>query len=771
MSNAHVPARSLREHPDLNQLKRQAKELLAAYRAGEADAAAEVAHHYRGADPAAFALHDAQLVLARAHGFDSWPKLKAFVDGATVSRLIDAVKAGDLARVEAMLDARPEIVNMDARYDDEHRALHHAVLMRAPDMVRLLMSRGGDADIGIYPHRVPTTARAIATERGYDEIVAIIDEAERRKPGFQPKMRTDSPAAPDMPPQLRDAIDRGESAAAIAFLEAYPMLRANPGLISMQGPGGITMLHLAAARLMLPLGVWLLEHGADVRPRNDSGFAPIDMLGRWPIGHPHDDLQAFADLLFQHGAEPSAFSAIALNDLDWLRARHRDGTLQNHVIDVGGLVTFAVRLDRREALELLLDLGFDPNEHPSREPGAPRPDPDFIGKPLEYCAYEQRTELASLLVQRGATMSASIAVALGMGDWLRTRHAEGRLAHPADGDGLLTVAVEHGRVDILQLLLDMGFDVEETRRRVGGDSVHVSRGVPLDRCVSKGNRAMAEMLLARGANPNSPCEDGGAPMANAYGRGDREMLDLLTKHGGVVSAGTAAYHRDVDIARQRLLEEATGTLAPGGVTPGRTVAEDLLDGDCGEPEIIRMALERIDWAPDDPRWYAALKGPLSFWSHIPWTGSRDKHLPREGYLESFKLILARCHANVRGSFGRCILHDVMTMGFHDGESGWVTEEEALAFAITLLDAGARTDVRDDLLKSTPLGWACRWGRTPIVRELLRRGVDPVEAGAEPWATPRAWAEKMGHREILAMLRQATGFRPQASGLGQESAGE
>ena len=94
------------------------------------------------------------------------------------------------------------------------------------------------------------------------------------------------------------------------------------------------------------------------------------------------------------------------------------------------------------------------------------------------------------------------------------------------------------------------------------------------------------------------------------------------------------------------------------------------------------------------------------------------------------------------------------MGFHDGESGWVTEEEALAFAITLLDAGARTDVRDDLLKSTPIGWACRWGRTPIVRELLRRGVDSLEADAEPWATPRAWAEKMKHHGILTMLDQA-----------------
>jgi ankyrin repeat protein len=62
------------------------------------------------------------------------------------------------------------------------------------------------------------------------------------------------------------------------------------------------------------------------------------------------------------------------------------------------------------------------------------------------------------------------------------------------------------------------------------------------------------------------------------------------------------------------------------------------------------------------------------------------------------------------------------------------------------------DVRDDVLRSTPLGWACRWGRTAMVRVLLDRGADPVEADAEEWARPRAWAEKMGRKEVLSLLR-------------------
>ena len=74
--NESLPTRILREHPDLDQLKRQAKELLNGFLAGQPDAVAEVNTHYHDASASDFALHDAQLVIARAYGFESWPKLK-----------------------------------------------------------------------------------------------------------------------------------------------------------------------------------------------------------------------------------------------------------------------------------------------------------------------------------------------------------------------------------------------------------------------------------------------------------------------------------------------------------------------------------------------------------------------------------------------------------------------------------------------------------------------------------------------------------------------
>lgn len=53
----------------------------------------------------------------------------------------------------------------------------------------------------------------------------------------------------------------------------------------------------------------------------------------------------------------------------------------------------------------------------------------------------------------------------------------------------------------------------------------------------------------------------------------------------------------------------------------------------------------------------------------------------------------------------------------------------------LLDTGASLTKRDPLLRSTPLGWAGRWGRIGLVRLHLERGADALETDAEQWATP------------------------------------
>lgn len=118
------PFRRLSHRPDLEQLKRQAKELLDGYRTGDESALAEVGRYFHAADPVTFALHDAQLVLARSYGYGSWPKLKAWVDGVTATRLMEAVRANDSEQVCSILRVRPELINFEEPGTHGHSALH-----------------------------------------------------------------------------------------------------------------------------------------------------------------------------------------------------------------------------------------------------------------------------------------------------------------------------------------------------------------------------------------------------------------------------------------------------------------------------------------------------------------------------------------------------------------------------------------------------------------------------------------------------------------------
>ena len=81
-------SRKLHSKPSLHQLKRQAKELQTACRNGDPEVCAWVKKllpRLKNASQAEVwagevSLSEAQLVIARRYGFDSWPKLKKYVE-------------------------------------------------------------------------------------------------------------------------------------------------------------------------------------------------------------------------------------------------------------------------------------------------------------------------------------------------------------------------------------------------------------------------------------------------------------------------------------------------------------------------------------------------------------------------------------------------------------------------------------------------------------------------------------------------------------------
>ena len=344
------PTRRLPAQPNLEQLRKQAKDLLAAYRAADPAAVEEVQRFEHHPDVETFSLNDAQRVLARAYGYASWSKLKAFVDGANVHRLAEAVKSGDAAQVRVLLQARPELIGMDMASNDEHRALHFAVLRRDVEMVRLLMEAGADARKGIYPHRDATTAYALAKDRVYGDVVAVIEEEEQHR---RAELSCPNSSVSPAQEQINAAIARGDRTSAMRLLQE------DGSLIQACDRGGGTPLHTAAEVGDEEMVAWLLERRANVRKEDMRGFTPLDRAALAVA----EQFPSVARRLLASGAEMTIRAAVALGNGARVRELIQGSPgLLREVRRNGGPLTLAVRHGQLEMARLLLDLGVDVDE-------------------------------------------------------------------------------------------------------------------------------------------------------------------------------------------------------------------------------------------------------------------------------------------------------------------------------------------------------------------------------------------------------------------------
>jgi ankyrin repeat protein len=159
----------LPERPNLEYLKKLAKQKLQDLQ--RADASARLA--------------DAQLAVAREHGFASWRKLRAHLDAlwpagepsghaelprGRIEEFYDAIYRADEATVERMLSVEPALVN--ARHPDGTTPLLAAADRNKPGLIALLLARGGDPD-GVYEHSAHTPLSWAVTSEHFEVAEAL----------------------------------------------------------------------------------------------------------------------------------------------------------------------------------------------------------------------------------------------------------------------------------------------------------------------------------------------------------------------------------------------------------------------------------------------------------------------------------------------------------------------------------------------------------------------------------------------------------------------
>lgn len=640
-----APTRSLPKRPSWSQLRKQAKDLRKSFLAGDLDAVAEVRRFERSPDPLNFALADAQRVLARAYGFTSWAKLKQHVDGVNVRAFCAAANAGDVAAVRKLAEARPELVHLECGGDfGERVALHFAVLNRDAEMTRALMESGSDARKGFWPHRDATSAFTIAQERGYDEIVAIIQQQEERR---RQELSSSGSKVSSKTDDVLKAILDGRCDEAIGLLES------DSSLIRVCDNHGVTPLHVAAWTHNPELIRWLLDHQARVDAR-----APYDVpsyLYQVPAGSGWTSLD--------YAAITAGWSAY------------------------DGKVAFLENARHGRA------------------------------------RFEETVEL---LCSHGAKLTPRAAVAIGDRQAVLTMHREGRLENEIHffRGGLLSIAVRVNRIEMVALLLDLGCDVDESASAKAEDGGR-SWGMPLWFAATCGRHDIAGLLLARGADVNAVVYACGDSLCNAYSNRDEPMQALLLEHGARITVEHVAARKD----RETALAILEGRLPGASLNAGDLTQEDLAEqmlwaAGSNDPEIVRMCLPYTQRTPDDP-----------WWNYVLMHATQP---------ESFRLVLEHgVDPDVAGEGGYSMLQHLATTP--------VDGEHRVTFAAMLLDAGASLERRDPVLKSTPLGWACRWGRIELARLYLGRGANAVEPDAEDWATPLAWAAKGRHFALVELL--------------------
>ena len=426
-----MAAKQLPPRPNLDQLKRQAKELL---QAGKAHA-----------------LHDAQTLLAREYGFPSWNALHDHVEAVTLefdaalAEFLEAATDGRRDRAERMLALYPKIASanlhtalvlgdsalVDARLEKDpslatkpggprgwepiHYVCYTALGSRAGDLAavaRRLISLGVDPNTRFpWVHhnvRRPVLWGASRVAQSLPLVQALLDAGADPNDGVTLPLAASAGDVPVLEALRSHGANVNQAWASDGATSLYAILhwsRTADGVMWLLEHGadpntafaenGETPLHVVARAWDVPLAEAMVAHGAEIgRTRADgrTPYAVAELNGN----------RAVADWLLAHGASPELLdvdrlvAACSLGDraaAEALLAKNpglRSEITDDHYI---ALHQAAERGDVR-ALEVMLACGFDPN----------RPDVGIGKTALHSAAMEGWPDAVRVLLAHGASV-------------------------------------------------------------------------------------------------------------------------------------------------------------------------------------------------------------------------------------------------------------------------------------------------------------------------------------------------------------------------------
>ncbi|HWB11959.1 MAG TPA: ankyrin repeat domain-containing protein [Pirellulales bacterium] len=287
----------------LARFKRISKQLLKAYRENPSlceERVARACPHDLRTD---FKLADAQRVVAREHGFDSWAKLKQYLEGRPPEQLVfDAVASGDVGAVESLLADHPGLIEARSGWQ-LYRPLFFAKQADQNAAVDVLRQHGATLDVF--------------------EAAALGDLVELKKL---------LSASPELAGARREHGDATPLHAARGHVEAARMLiEFGADVNAIDGSKQrLTPLHCRAEHGDIEMVNLLLEHGADVQAGSCMSTPLHCTVGGFQHAPAHG-WREVAERLLHAGADINAGSP-ETGDPNWTPLHH--AAWRNHIAAV-----------------------------------------------------------------------------------------------------------------------------------------------------------------------------------------------------------------------------------------------------------------------------------------------------------------------------------------------------------------------------------------------------------------------------------------------------